>query len=104
LGWTFSRGLLAEPVETSESRANWDGIVAATGVIELSDRWYARYYADVGTGDTDLTWIAQGVLAYRFESLDVTAGWRHAVWNGLGGKVIKDLTLSGPIIGVRFRF
>ena len=104
VGLDFSTRLLDSTSIASDRRMNLDGIVAASGVVLLNDRWYARYYADVGTGNTDLTWTAQGVLAYRFDSVDAYAGWRHQEWDGVGEKVIKDLDLSGPILGVRFRF
>jgi hypothetical protein len=99
-----TRLLPAGALRLEDSSKHFDGTVAVGGVVVLSERWYARYHADIGTGDTDSTWLAQGVLAYRFDSFDAYAGWRHIEWNGLDSDVIDDLTLTGPIVGARFRF
>jgi hypothetical protein len=104
VGFDFETRLLDRPIELDGRRMNLDGIVAGGGGVLLGDRWYARYYADVGTGDTDLTWTAQGVVAYRFASVDAYAGWRYQEWNGIGDDLIRDASGSGPIVGVRFRF
>lgn len=32
----------------------WDGIVGARGDVYLDEHWHLPYYADIGTGDTDL--------------------------------------------------
>ncbi|MBK6396605.1 MAG: hypothetical protein IPF73_19570, partial [Betaproteobacteria bacterium] len=34
-------------------------------------RWFAPYYLDVRTGDSDLTWQAMGGLGYRFSWGDI---------------------------------
>jgi hypothetical protein len=62
------------------------------------------HYGDVGTGDSDLTWAAQGILAYRFKKFDAYGGYRHMEWDSLNNSVIEDLELSGPIFGARFKF
>ncbi len=62
-------------------------------------------YGDVGTGDSDLTWAAQGILVYRFKKFDAYGGYRYMDWNDLSGSLrFKDLDLSGPIFGARFKF
>jgi hypothetical protein len=91
-------------IRLEDSSDHLDGTVGVGGVIVFSDRWYARYHADIGGGDTDLTWLAQAVLAYRFDSVDAYAGWRHTEWRGIDSAVLEDLTLTGPVIGVRFKF
>jgi hypothetical protein len=104
IGLDLSTRVLPSTIQLSDRRMNLDGIVAASGVVELSDRWYVRCYADVGTGDADLTWLAEGALAYCFDCVAAYAGWRHVEWNGVGNKVSEDLDLRRPIIGVRHTF
>ncbi len=83
-----------------------DGIVGLNGQAALSEKWYFNYYADVGTGDTDLTWQALAGLGYKFNKLDVKFGYRYLDWNfddsDAGGKALNDLNIHGPYAGVRF--
>ncbi len=95
---------LPRTIKLSGSAGTWDGIVGVDGKVRFDDRWYLRYYGDIGTGDSDLTWAAQGILGYRFKKFDAYAGYRHMEWDGLNNRVIDDLDLSGPIIGARFTF
>jgi hypothetical protein len=86
----------------------WDGIVGAQGTIDLNDTWYLPFLADVGTGDTKLTWQLFGGIGYRFGTLDLVAGYRHLEWdfdsNDKGGELLNDLYISGPMLGIRYFF
>jgi opacity protein-like surface antigen len=83
----------------------WDGIVGVIGRVKLSDRWALPYYLDVGTGDTDMTWQVFGGVAYAFEKCELIAGYRYLDWDFKSdNKAFNDLNLSGPMLGVRFRF
>ena len=73
-------------------------------VIDLSDKWYLSCYADVGAGDSKLTWQAWPGVGYRFEKVDVVAGYRHLAWETDDGDTLDDLNFSGPMLGVKFRF
>lgn len=90
-------------VKDSESGSNWDGVVGIRGRTELSDRWYLTYYADVGAGDSDLTWQASAGINYRFEALDVTLGYQHLKWE-FDDQLVDELEMSGPALGVKFFF
>jgi hypothetical protein len=90
-------------VKESESGSNWDGVVGIRGKTELSDRWYLTYYADVGAGESDVTWQASTGINYRFEALDVTLGYQHLEWE-FDDQLLDDLEISGPALGVKFFF
>ena len=95
-----------EPVseeKESDSASNWDGVVGLRGRTDLSDRWYLTYYADVGAGDSDLTWQASAGINYRFQALDVTLGYQHLEWE-FDDQLLDDLEMSGPALGVKFFF
>jgi hypothetical protein len=71
----------------------------------------ARYFkldldfdADVGAGDSKLTWQAWPGVGYRLEKVDVVAGYRHLKWETDDGDTIDDLGFKGPTLGVKFRF
>jgi hypothetical protein len=91
-------------IKSSDSGDVLDGIVGAQAIIELSEKWYLSLYADVGAGDSKLTWQAWPGFGYRYKNVDVVAGYRHLEWESDDGDTIKDINFSGPMLGVKFRF
>ena len=81
----------------------WDGIIGVKGKVDLADKWYLTYYADVGTGDSDSTLQALAGLNYRFKKVDAAFGYRYLNWD-IGGSAIDEITIKGPFAGVKFRF
>jgi hypothetical protein len=90
--------------KVSDSKGVWDGIVGARGEIHLNDHWYLPYYADVGTGQSDLTWQALAGVGYRFRWGDVLAAYRYLDYDFDSNFLLKNLTVSGPALGARFHF
>ncbi len=88
----------------SISESNLDFIVGARGRTDLSQKWYIHYYADVGTGDSDLTWQALAGINYRFSKVDLTLGYAYMDWDFGNDTLVRDLSLSGPYAGIKFRF
>jgi hypothetical protein len=89
----------------STDRTNFDGILGVRGGTQLSDRWRLSFYADVGTGDSDLTWQLAGTLDYEInETWTLSVGYRHLAWEFDDPVVLRDVSLSGPIIGTRIKF
>jgi len=88
----------------SDSEDVLDGIIGAQVLYDLNDSWYHSCYADVAAGDSKLTWQAWPGVGYRFEKIDVVAGYRHLAWETDGGDTIDDINFSGPMLGVKFRF
>lgn len=88
----------------SDAADVWDGIVGVRGRTWLAPQWYLTFYADVGTGQTDLTWQALAGINYRFRSLDVGVGYRYLDWNFDSDSPFNNLDVSGPYAGVRLQF
>lgn len=88
----------------SESGNVLDFIVGAQGRTDLNDQWYINYYADIGTGDSDMTWQALAAINYRFNKVDVTLGYSYLDWDFKRKSAIRDMSLSGPYAGIKFRF
>ncbi|MFT5728949.1 MAG: opacity protein-like surface antigen [Desulforhopalus sp.] len=88
----------------SDSEDVLDGIIGAQVIFDLSDSWYLSCYADVGAGDSKLTWQAWPGVGYRLDNVDVVAGYRHLAWETDDGDIIEDLSFSGPMLGVTYRF
>jgi hypothetical protein len=63
------------------------------------------YYADVGAGDSDITWQLAGSLDYQInETWAFSFGYRHMAWEFSDPVVLGDVALSGPVIGTRISF
>ena len=90
--------------ERSRSGDVWDGIVGVKGEVMLNEKWYMPYYADVGTGDSDLTFNLFGGIGYRFSRVDLIAGWRYLRWNFDDDTVLDNMYINGPIVGAKIRF
>jgi len=90
------------PISASEDLL--DAFIGFKGTIGLSDRWLISYYGDVGTGDSDFSWQAEVGIAYRASHwADIALVYRHLEWD-IGGKVLDDISIRGPALGVVFRF
>ena len=84
----------------------WDGIVGVKGRYVFGDdrKWFAPFYLDVGTGQTQLTWQVSGGIGYNFDWGSAFAMWRYLDYNFQSGKALTDITLNGPMLGVAFRW
>ena len=91
-------------IKSSDSGDVLDGIIGTEVLFNLNDRWYLSCYADVGAGDSKLTWQVWPGVGYRLEKVELVAGYRHLAWETDDGDDIEDINFSGPMLGVKFRF
>jgi hypothetical protein len=82
----------------------WDGVVGVKGQVRLDERWYLPFYADVGAGDSDLTWQLFGGVGYAFDWGEVSLVYRHIDWQFEGNRGLDNLSFSGPAAAVTWRF
>ena len=92
------------PLERSDSEDFWNGIVGFKGHLTVGDKWFLPYHADIGTGDSDLTWQLFGGIGYRFGWGDIMLGYRHLAFEQGDENIIEDLEMSGPVMGAAFHF
>src|SRR5262245_54125824 len=111
LHWEFSApfGPFVGPAQAGKASVSgdgWDGIAGAKGQFAFGDerRWFVPFYADVGTGDSDLTWQAATGVGYRFEKFEVVGTWRYLRYEFAADSRLEDLDMSGPAIGVSYRW
>jgi hypothetical protein len=111
LDYAFSApfGPFSGPMQSGGVGASADNVDAIVGVRSRtafgSERaWFVEYYADVGAGDSDLTWQAFGGLGRSFGPVDVIAGYRHLSYEFGDEARIEDLSFDGPVIGASFNF
>lgn len=83
---------------------SWDAVVGLRGNVDFNETWYLTYYADVGAGQSDLTWQALASVNYRFDAVDLAIGYRYTEWQFRDFGSFQRLDVGGPFAGVRFRF
>jgi hypothetical protein len=111
LNWTFTGdfGPVTPPPLTGSRNSSveqWDAIVGAKGrkAFGSNEQWAVRYYLDLGTGDSDLTFQAMLALGYAFEWGDISVAWRYLDYDLEPGGPVTDMNFSGPAIGASFRW
>jgi hypothetical protein len=89
----------------SDSATIIDGLVGVRAGVELGDGFSLVGYADIGAGNSDLTWQVLGAVEYSFSnSISGAIGYRYLGYDFGGHAPLDDLALYGPIAGVTFRF
>ncbi|HSR74822.1 MAG TPA: hypothetical protein VLL31_08260 [Sulfurovum sp.] len=88
----------------SASKDFTDFFIGLKGYRNLSENWYIPYEADIGTGDTKLSWQAFAGIGYRYDWGDVKLGYRYLEFDMEDNAIVEDLTLSGAILGVSIKF
>ena len=87
----------------SASTEVWDGVVGVRGRASINDNWFVPYYADVGTGDSELTWQAMAGIGYAAGWGDVVLVYRHLAWDQGDDGLLQELSFSGPALAFKFR-
>lgn len=101
---------LSEDNSPNQSRSlndNWfDPVVGVRGHWNLSERWSASAFADYGgfSGSSD-TWQVVATMDYKItDGLSARFGYRHMdISKTINGSKV-DIGLSGPVIGLTYRF
>lgn len=111
LDWTLNGNIGQIPAPgragtQSLKNHNIDAVVGIKGRAALGRdrRWFIPYYADIGTGDSDLTWQAMTGLGYAFGWGEVLGGWRYLDYQFKSDANIESMNLSGPLLGVAFHW
>ncbi|MDH3541880.1 MAG: hypothetical protein OES39_05465 [Desulfobulbaceae bacterium] len=92
------------PSYLSGSNDFWDGIVGIKGGIMLNENWYIPYYVDIGTGQSKFTWQLYAGIGYNFSWGDIRLAYRYLEYDQDDDKLVQDLKLYGPQLGIGFRF
>lgn len=102
---TLDTTVKLEDQKRKESRGDnvWDGVVGLKGRHNFPDGHYFNYYADVGGGDSKLTWQALVNFAYDYKKFTGTIGYRYLKWNFKNdAPALDDLTVHGPYLGAKW--
>jgi len=109
LKWTFSADVSPYPSRSGSgevSLSNWDAVLGIKGRVNFGEgrKWFVPYYADVGAGESKLTWQLQAGLGYQFDWGAVLATWRYLDYDFKDSSRIQTMSMNGPTIGVAFKF
>ncbi|MCC7041979.1 MAG: hypothetical protein IT516_16855 [Burkholderiales bacterium] len=90
--------------ETTVHPTYWDAIVGARGQFRFGDRqeWFVPWYADVGAGESRLTYQLIGGLGYAFSWGQLIGAWRYLDYDFKSGSALQSMDFSGPMLGVAF--
>ena len=107
--WSIAgtNGLFARSGSVDKSIDLWDGIVGVKGqwLLTPSGDWFVPYYADIGAGtESNWTWQAYAGLGYRWSWGDAVLLFRNLSYDQSGDHPIQKLDLTGPALGVTFRW
>jgi hypothetical protein len=101
----------SSPFPGPEGKVNLDGdsLDAIIGIRGRyfpgqSGKWFFPYYADIGTGDSDMTWQSAAGVGYAFGWGEIAGVWRYLDYDQPKGKALADINFSGPEIGAIFRW
>ena len=111
LKWSLSASLPEHPTlgrsgEASVDGKNWDAIVGVKGRYYLGAerKWFLPYYADIGAGQSQLTWQVNGGVGYKFDWGSVFATYRYLDYQFKSGQALQSMTMNGALIGVAFQW
>jgi hypothetical protein len=108
LRWSLngSGGNLARSGEAEVGATNWDAVVGLKGRAYLGQdrKWFVPYYADIGTGESKLTWQVNAGVGYQFDWGALIASWRYLDYEFKSDSHIESQSFSGPLVGVVFKF
>jgi hypothetical protein len=107
LEWSLAGPGPITPSGTKEvSSSYWDAVVGLKGraLLGADRKWFIPYYADIGTGQSKLTWQVNAGVGYQFDWGAVQATWRYLSYDFDNSSKVQSLNFNGPTIGVAFRF
>ena len=81
-----------------------DFFIGVKGYKNINANWYIPYEADIGTGDSELSWQVFAGVGYRYNWGDIKLGYRYLEYDMEDGAIVEDLSLSGAILGASIKF
>lgn len=103
------QGVAQDDRDTSISDTWGDPLLALRASASLGERWQVAILADAGgfgiDRASDRTWQIVTALTYRIsESWSASGGYRHLYVDRENDGVPYELEMSGPLLGVSYRF
>jgi len=90
--------------DVSASKDFTDFFIGVKGYKNINKNWYIPYEADIGTGDSKLSYQLFAGVGYRYDWGDVKLGYRYLEYDMEDDAIVEDLALSGAVLGVSIKF
>lgn len=98
----------ADPLVVRRSTADYyDALVGIRYRFDLAERWGLLTRADLSFGDSEGTWLVQGLFAYtvgKRQQNRILFGYQYKQAEFKDGGLNQEFTYSGPMAGFNFRF
>jgi hypothetical protein len=98
----------ADPVVTRRSTEDYfDALLGVRYRFDLSERWGLLTRGDLSFGDSEGTWLVQGLFAYTVgqrRQNRILFGYQYKKAEFQDGGLNSDFSFAGPIAGFNFRF
>lgn len=111
LNWTLNGNIegiggAGRSGSTQVNASLWDAVIGVKGVVHLSGarQWFIPYYADIGTGQSDLTWQVGSGIGYQFDWGALTATWRYLKYDMNSDEAVQSLNFNGAMLGATFHW
>jgi hypothetical protein len=99
---------MAPETVTSRTEDRWlDPVIAARAIVRFDERWSATVIGDIGgfASSSRSTGQAAITIGYDFnDARSLHVGYRYLRLKRTSGDVEATTTLSGPVVGLSFRF
>ncbi len=83
----------------------WNGVVGVRGRLLIAGSgFFVPYYADIGAGDSNLTWQAFSGVGYQTGWAGVQLGYRYMSFDQGSGSLVEKLSMGGAYLAVNFTF
>ncbi|MER9200892.1 hypothetical protein NKJ28_27520 [Mesorhizobium sp. M0145] len=109
--WYISNDVTVQYAGFSLSREEdfgWvDPVIGARAFYNITDRLSVMAQADIGGFGVgaDFTWQVLGIVNYLLtDHFSVSAGYKHLAIDHDDEGYVFDATLSGPVLGITYRF
>lgn len=96
-----------QTIERDRSKSSLAPVLGARFRVPLGDRWGLAAYGDIGGfgATSDMSWQLMGTVQYDLSnSWRISAGYRHVAISHEKGDFDIDMAISGPILGLSYRF
>lgn len=101
----FEGGLLPDGVTVSAAEDWTDAVAGIRWGYRINETWQGLVLADVGAGESDLSWQVFATIAWRFNEWgSVVGGYRYLSLDYETSDYRADISLQGPAIGLSIRF
>ena len=97
--------LASRQFKFSADKSDTDVIGGLKGEARFDgSNWFVPYYADIGGGSSNHSWLASVGVGYAFGSGDLSLNYRYFEFDPGASSPVEDVRLYGPTLAYAFHF